>query len=280
MIKVFIDALQELSFSSINFPGGEPHITLDKPKDIIGRQILIDARLRDAEEFLTFVLLTTAIQHYRPSKMTLFLPYVPGGRMDRIPVDSGNGFTLKMYANIINSLHFDQVTTIDPHSDVTLALINNCYQLPVAPFIYDYITEIDQMNYIISPDAGAAKRNKSLVTHFNRAEIVASKTRNTTDGSLTGFKLPELPGPGNYVVIDDLCDGGGTFIGLAEEFRKVATDGMSLHLWTTHGIYSKGLRTLLSYYDTIGSTDSFDQMYSDKRYIKLKLDPFNTRVQY
>jgi phosphoribosylpyrophosphate synthetase len=44
----------------------------------------------------------------------------------------------------------------------------------------------------------------------------------------------------NFVVIDDICDGGTTFIELAKILPKA-----KLYLFTTYGIYSKGMDVLL-----------------------------------
>jgi ribose-phosphate pyrophosphokinase len=56
------------------------------------------------------------------------------------------------------------------------------------------------------------------------------------------------------VIVDDICDGGGTFVGLAETIGRPAS---SMRLWTTHGIYSRGLGALLDAFGMVGSTNSF-----------------------
>ena len=51
----------------------------------------------------------------------LYMPYVPDARMDRVKKEN-EIFTLKYFAQTINSLHFDKIEVLDPHSDVSVAL--------------------------------------------------------------------------------------------------------------------------------------------------------------
>jgi ribose-phosphate pyrophosphokinase len=72
-------------------------------------------------------------------------------------------------------------------------------------------------------------------------------------------------------VIDDLCDGGGTFIGIAQELRKAGIT-QPLYLYVSHGIFSKGLEVLFQHFDQIFTTNSFDQaMYLARLDNRLKV---------
>ena len=65
----------------------------------------------------------------------------------------------------------------------------------------------------------------------------------------------------HFFVVDENCDGGGTFIQLAKVFfahRHGTGIEKSLNLFVTHGIFSKGLNPLKDAgFNCIGSTDSF-----------------------
>lgn len=54
----------------------------------------------------------------------LILPYIPNARMDRVK-NPDEVFTLKYFCEFINNLKFDAVYVDDPHSDVSMALLNN-----------------------------------------------------------------------------------------------------------------------------------------------------------
>lgn len=55
------------------------------------------------------------------------------------------------------------------------------------------------------------------------------------------------------LIVDDICDGGGTFVGLAKELR--AAGATRVYLYVTHGIFSK--RLPLEGIDHVYTTDSF-----------------------
>jgi ribose-phosphate pyrophosphokinase len=57
------------------------------------------------------------------------------------------------------------------------------------------------------------------------------------------------------VVLDDICDGGATFIGLKELLKSSSTEDSIFVLYTTHGIYSKGVTPLTDVYDVVLTTN-------------------------
>jgi hypoxanthine phosphoribosyltransferase len=70
--------------------------------------------------------------------------------------------------------------------------------------------------------------------------------------------MEPLKAAGNYLVVDDICDGGGTFNLLAEAFQKDPHAAKSdLSLYVSHGIFSKGIRAINDRYVNIFTTDSW-----------------------
>lgn len=181
----------------------------------------------------------------------LILPLVPGSRQDRLNAFGDFLFTAKSITKEINARNFPRVTILDPHSDVTPALIDRCRVMHAA----DCIT-VPEGKYacVISPDAGAEKRATQVASKLGVPLIHAWKKRNVANGELTGFGMQPLDATfGLALVVDDLCDGGGTFIGLG---KLIASCGWQAHLWTTHGLYTKGTSELLKYYGHLYTTDS------------------------
>lgn len=100
----------------------------------------------------------------------------------------------------------------------------------------------------VYPDESAARRS------IYGPGVVAKKKRNQESGEIISYDLESLP-VGEYTVIDDLCDGGRTFI----ECAKALPAGCSLHLCVTHGVFSGNAPALLDYYQTIQVTNSLPQ---------------------
>ena len=229
----------------IDFPGGEQHVNYT-PDEFNTPIQVIRWDGADPADFMRVAMWADAVDRTAsPSTMTaLMLPYLPGARMDR-----GKPLGAKVYADLINSLKFDAVVTVDPHSDVMPALIDRLEVVTIPEIIPPRIG----YDGIIIPDAGAGKRAESVATLFALPTIQALKHRDFGTGKLSGFKLADdVKSGGRYLVVDDICDGGGTFAGLHAEMPR----DCSLDLWVTHGIFSGLAPSNLGVYHYIYTTDS------------------------
>ena len=123
---------------------------------------------------------------------------------------------------------------------------------------------------LISPDGGALKKIYSTSKYLGGIPVVeCGKSRDVQTGELSGFKVYEDDLKGKTcIVVDDICDGGGTFRGLAKELRK--KNAGDLVLAVSHGIFSHGFEDLLSSYKKIFTTDSFNTVdHENVKQIKL-----------
>jgi ribose-phosphate pyrophosphokinase len=165
-------------------------------------------------------------------------------------------FTLKSVAKMINERNFKKVMTLDPHSMATTALID---RLVVHTFDLSIILRFRgwDKNYkgVIAPDLGAEKRAEDVAKQFNVPVFHATKQRDPVTNKLSGFKmLDRLIPAAHYLVVDDLCDAGGTFVGLADSIKNVYA--VKLDLYVTHGLFTKGTTALEQRFEDIFATDS------------------------
>lgn len=192
--------------------------------------------------------------------ISLTYPYLPYARQDRV-MDRGVPFSLKTFCNMLNALKLDVVKIYDPHSDVTPALINNCHvvhQHEIAWQVVPRILLTDPNVLLVSPDAGAFKKVAQIRQHLPEKIAIGVKTRDVATGKITSTSVvsPHIPIEGrDCLIVDDICDGGFTFVALAKALR--AQGARSVYLYVTHGIFSKGFDELLSVIDEIYTTDSF-----------------------
>lgn len=184
----------------------------------------------------------------------LKMTYMPYSRMDRVEGESV--FTLKYVSDFINSLNFKKVEIIEPHSDVSLAVINNVAETyPSVDILYDVKTKINfdvNNDYIYYPDGGAEKRyGKKIKGH---KQLVGFKTRDFETGNIVGLEIMgKMEGNPKIIMIDDLCSYGGTFTKGAEKLREMGAS--EIHLVVGHcedSIY-KGL---------IFTTDLINHVYT------------------
>lgn len=183
------------------------------------------------------------------SHVELFLPYVPYARMDR-KMDTGQTNQLKMFVKLLNSFKLDKVYIDDPHSDVCEALIDNAVvrsqQYLLTKEFRSKFQWIKSCDAIIAPDAGANKKAHKVASEFNIPVIQCGKQRNG-DGHIIKTEVYGNTSGKKLVVVDDILDGGGTFLGLANAIQ----DSLELNLVVTHGIFAKGKNELNKVYNRV-----------------------------
>ena len=248
----------------LTFSGGEVHVKLDAADDYRSTHIICTDYSMNG-----FMAVCQANQIARARGATwvgLTYPYLPYARQDRFSA-VGQPFSLKLFCDMINAQHFDMVRVYDPHSDVATALLDRVesveqYTLFPKTLFASPIGEklmANQELLYVSPDAGAYKKVAKLMTDSDRI-LVGMKNRNPATGEITGTQVycPVNPAGKAAIVVDDICDGGRTFIELGKSLRnRYAVD--RLYLYVTHGIFSNGLGDLQRYYDHIFTTNSFPQ---------------------
>lgn len=260
---------KEIEFQSFIFSGGEPHIKINPDFDI-ENEITITHRLNSFNDLGLLCLAVDALKRMHAKIGNLLIPYFPSARQDRVMV-KGEPLSIKVYADIINNLGFKKVVILDAHSEVTPALINNCDAVSNHNFIKQVIEKIGLDVKLISPDGGALKKIYKVSEFLGGLEVVeCSKSRDVKTGKLTGFKVytDDLAGQ-DCLIVDDICDGGGTFIGLAGELKKKKAG--NLYLAVTHGIFSKGFDELQKCFTHIFTTDSIKEL-SNNCLTQIKLD--------
>ena len=245
----------QIDFESFIFSGGEPHIKIKTDLKEIS-EVTITSRITSFNDFGLLICTVDALRRCSVSIINVFIPYFPGARQDRVMIP-GEPLTVKVYAEILNDLCVDKVIVFDPHSEVTPAVIDNCEVISNYKFIEKVIEKIGKEVLLISPDGGALKKIYKVSEYIGGIAVIeCSKKRNVTNGKLEGFKVYEEDLEGKAcLIVDDICDGGGTFMGLAEELKK--KNAGDLYLAVSHGIFSKGVENLQQHFTQIYTTDSF-----------------------
>lgn len=238
------------NYKSLVFSGGETHVVLsDDLVNAVVDVVRLDALLKTANDVMQLLMVTDAVRRAQPlAKLVLDMPYVPYARQDRVS-NPGESLSAKVFCDLINAQGYDQVTITDPHSDVVSALLN-CVEIVDASSRVQRIVNLADFKdgvTLLAPDAGARKRVLSIAKQVGVSEVAfADKVRDTKTGNITGTTFPEVSEENPVLIIDDICDGGRTFIELAKAAQEVGN--YELHLYVTHGIFSKGLDELKKYF--------------------------------
>ena len=295
----------DIKYLHQKFPDGQQNVNFEgmqvglikgytNPKFIT--PIEIKSRLNN---WLDLELITCAVASLRELDVTeihLHVPYIIGARSDRKFEEGGNNYVKHVIAPAINNLKFRSVTCIDPHSDVLEACINrfrkesninlikfslnNIYNLICGETAY-----LKQNNFIlVSPDAGASKKIYKLAEQIGyKGDIITCSKDRDKDGKLTKTIVPItdsiIKSKKDYIIIDDICDGGATFINIAKEIKATfsiygKTEKPKIYLIVTHGIFSKGFGELQQYFDGIYTTNSYKQLNPDTQDFIKQLNVF------
>lgn len=251
------------------FPGGERNIRIVDTSDINkADKLIIACKYSSSDDLVDLILLVNACRIQLPNvAIELLIPYFPFARQDRATVP-GEAFALEAIVNVIKSLKFSKITVFDPHSSVLVKLFEG---EPLVVFTQEdlwystYIFHTADTFALVSPDKGAYNKTLALATKLGCSVITADKLRNPQTGQLSGCvvhaELEELNEYSKLIVVDDICDGGGTFIQLANEIREIGYLG-DLVLCVTHGIFSKGLEVLEKHFDLVLSVNNMSKEYN------------------
>ena len=254
----------DIVYDIINFSDGEKHIkfiTEINRKD----SVKVICRITSMDEL--FILMQVGdILNRMEVEWALVITYLMGMRMDRV-MSFNEAFSLKIVAKTINDMHPDAVFVVEPHSDRTLKLINN--STPLMNHFAEAAMIDPEHNYmIVFPDAGAKLRYGEALE--NKVPMMTChKKREPATGKLSGFGidnpevLNEYPECNAFFVIDDLCDGGGTFCGIADQLKELRPD-FHRTLAITHAVAARGIYKVMDYYNDLFITNSYADWGNDQ----------------
>lgn len=237
------------------FPGGEWQVRLGIPL-LYGPPAkvgTITARLRSAADVMVLLLATDALRRLCDPNIAIDLvcPYLPYARQDRVCAP-GEALSLRVMCDLINAQRYASVEIWDPHSDVAPALLERVKVKTAADILVPHRQApwLDGDVTLIAPDLGAVRRVQAVAVALGRPMLSATKMRDPSTGEISGTRLDFVGGTrGPYLIVDDICDGGRTFIELAKVLRRVRDT--KIWLYVTHGIFSAGFADLRGVLDGI-----------------------------
>jgi ribose-phosphate pyrophosphokinase len=257
---------REIEFEKFTFKGGEEHIKIFdfRPNE----EITIVHRINSSSDLMLLILANDALQRIGHKQIHAYIPYLPYARQDRVMV-KGEPLSIKVFANLINSCNFSSVTLLDPHSDVGPALIDRVkivtnYEIVQQAFYDLHLKRIEHRDIaMISPDAGAYKKIYKTCERigFTGELVLCNKVRDLKTGNIIKQTVDGNVIDKVCVIIDDICDGGRTFIELGKQLKEKGAK--SVILIVTHGIFSFGTEPLQGVIDHVYSSKSFREFKSD-----------------
>lgn len=184
----------------------------------------------DSELFTLYCLKRHLEEICLNEQTALKMYYIPNARQDRVKT-SEDIFTLKYFSEIINSLNFEIVEILDPHSSVSEALLNKIVVKSPSGYI-DQVIKDCKPNILFFPDEGAMKRYSSMA---EKEYIFGIKKRDWATGKIEGLDVAgcvDKIKDSKILIIDDICSRGGTFYHSAKKLKELGAE--EIYLYVTH----------------------------------------------
>jgi ribose-phosphate pyrophosphokinase len=232
MVKLLVDG-KEHKFTTTIFPDGTSQVwKLDLGLEE-GDEIKILWLFENEAELFHVCQLAQLLEHEYDYSPDLVVPYLPYGRQDK-EISNSASFALHTFTNILYNCNICRVETFDAHSNVK----TETYIHSESPT--NFHKTILNHDVICFPDKGAASRYGS----YGLPAIYCEKVRDQLTGNILGLKVQGEVDLTNkrILIIDDICDGGMTFIKVAEALKPYQPKQIDLAV--SHGLFSKGKQVL------------------------------------
>ena len=244
------------------FPDGTLLIKEDPSYDIA----LISWFFENNEELVALVYLANHLRSNGVKRIELYMPYIPNARQDRVKKIE-DVFTLKYFAGVINSLGFDKVSVLDPHSSVSEALIEKISVESPKNYIENVIDDITRSGkyanengimrlMMFYPDEGAMKRYAGMIPCPYAFGI---KDRDWSTGQIKGLKVSgsvECIKDSTVLIVDDICSRGGTFYYSALKLKELGAKNIILYVTHCENTILEGEILTCGLIDKIYTTNS------------------------
>jgi ribose-phosphate pyrophosphokinase len=253
MIKITDSNNNEIQFTTWKFPTGETGFKLTNPEGVDAA--LITTIYQSDDDIMQTLFAINALQEIGVY-VIVYMPYLPYSRQDRV-CHKGESFSLRVLADIINTTQV-KFFTDDLHNYKSLEMFDSLISYSQG-LVSSYLPNFDTL---IAPDKGAASKiigNNQAI--FGTPVVTLNKQRIGQDIVYMDQEFDTIKG--NACVIDDLCDGGGTFISLAKMLKNTQPNITSLSLYVTHGFFTKGIDVIKQHYDKVYVYNLYNPAYNN-----------------
>lgn len=287
----------DIKYKISPFPDGQQQITILGENIIFQEQkIQIKSRMNNFRDLELIICATQSLKLLGIREIHLYVPYFLGSRSDRQFEEGSNNYLKHVICPIINLQGYSSITVLDPHSHILEACLNGFKSNSNIDLVKFAISDIifknptfeeniaksnsgksinqDHSFILISPDAGASHKIYKIAKEIGyEGDIITCSKERNKNGKLTKCIVPD----GEYyqkdmIIIDDICDGGGTFINISKVLKERLTRHQftgKIYLIVTHGIFSKGFNELNQYFDDIYCTNSYQDLNNNIKQLNI-----------
>jgi ribose-phosphate pyrophosphokinase len=183
-----------------------------------------------------------AARHSDAERVTVILPYLPGGRQDKRKGRTREGVSTSLFARMLEAAGASMLITVEPHNEA----ISGCFDPRKCVFEPVYVTHAFSHwlsseglvgDLVASTDVGGLQRARRFAHHLQRGLVAVSKERDYSvpNAVARSTVIGDVQGR-SVTVFDDMIDTAGSAIAAIEAlWAEGATD---VTLATVHPLLS------------------------------------------
>ena len=220
------------------FPDGTSQVW-KLPNEAFISSVVVIWKFENEAEFMHLAQLSTLLIS-KHCQFTLYMPYLPYARQDK-GITNETTFAFHTFRELLNCLHFNTITVYDAHNPNQVfdcGFRSNWTNISPKEDI-DKVIELVKPDSLVFPDKGAFNKYHQ---EFEMPFIYGLKTRDQLTGEITGYKLMGNPKDESVLIVDDLADGGATFVNLAAKLKERGCK--EINMFVSHGLFTKGTKIL------------------------------------
>jgi ribose-phosphate pyrophosphokinase len=190
------------------------------------------------DNLMELMIMADAIRRASAARVTAVIPYFGYARQDRRPRSARVAISAKVVADMLGSVGFDRMLTVDLHADQIQGFFNmpvdNVYASPV---LVDHMISAGYENpIIVSPDVGGVVRARAIAKQAEDLDLaIIDKRRPQANETKVMNVIGDVAGK-TCVLVDDIVDTAGTLCTAAQALKEEGATKVVAYI--THPVLS------------------------------------------
>ncbi|TQV63080.1 MAG: ribose-phosphate diphosphokinase [Halothiobacillaceae bacterium] len=220
------------------FSDGETYVEI--LENVRGRDVFIiqPTCAPTNDNLMELMVMADALRRASAGRITAVVPYYGYSRQDRRVRSARVPITAKVVANMLQSVGFDRLLTIDLHAEQVQGFfdipVDNVYASPI--LLGDIWRQTPENLTIVSPDVGGVVRARALAKRLDDVDLaIIDKRRPKANVAQVMHIIGEVRDR-TCVIIDDIVDTAGTLCKAAEALKQHGA--RKVIAYATHAVLS------------------------------------------
>ena len=190
------------------------------------------------DNLMELIIMADALRRASATRLTAVMPYFGYARQDRRVRSARVPITAKIVADMLASVGFSRLLTVDLHSDQIQGFfympVDNIYSTPI--FLDDMRSKKIDNLVVVSPDVGGVVRARAIAKRLDDAELAIIDKRRPAPNRAEVMNIIGDVKDRTCLIADDIVDTAGTLCLAAEALKK--NGAIRVIAQCTHPVFS------------------------------------------